>query len=102
MECERVGGGVDAGSCGGVCDSMERCGGGGAAKNVAPLSGGPLLTLKRELMGTESSFPSRPGLSCAWETIPVGALFRKSAGDKEGAGGYGRQPLIVDWKRRPD
>ena len=102
MECERVGGGVDAGSCGGVFDPMERCGGGGAAKNVAPLSGGPLLMLKHELMGAESGFPSCPGLACAWETILVGALFRKAAGGEEGAGGYGRQPLIVDWKRHPD
>ena len=102
MECERVGRGVNAGSCGGVCDAMECCGGGGAAKNVAPLSGGPLLTLERELVGAESGFPSRPGLVCAWETIPVGALFWKTAGGEEGAGGYGRQPFIVDWKRRPD
>ena len=53
MECERVGRGVSAGTCGGVCDAMERCGGGGAAKNVAPLSGGPLLTLERELVSAE-------------------------------------------------
>ena len=102
MECERVRGGVDARSCGGVCDPMECCGGGDAAKNVAPLSGGPLLRLKRELMGAESGFPSRRGLSFVWETIPVRALFRKTSGGEEGAGGYGRQPFIVDWKRRPD
>ena len=102
MEYEHLGGGVDAGSCCGVCVPMERCGGGGAAKNVAPLSGGSLLTLERELMGAESGFPSRPDIACAWETIPVGALFRKAADGEEGAGGYGCQPLIVDWNRRPD
>ena len=93
---------MNSGSCGGVCDAMECCGGGGAAKNVAPLSGGPLLTLERELVGTESGFPSRPGLVCAWETIPVRALFWKTADGEEGAGGYGRQPFIVNGKRRSD
>ena len=93
---------MDAGSCGGVCDAMYHCGGGGAAKNIAPLSGGLLLTLERELVGAESGFPSHPVLVCAWETIPVEALFRKTAGSEEGAGGYGRQPFIIDWKRRPD
>ena len=102
MECERVRRGVNAGSCSGVCDAMECCGGGGADKNVAPLSGGPLLTLERELVGTESGFPSRPGLACAWKAVPVGALFWKTAGGKEGDGGYGRQPFIVDGKRRSD
>ena len=58
-------------------------------KTLPPLSGGPLITLERELVGTESGFPSRPGLVCAWETIPVRVLFRKTAGGKEGAGGYG-------------
>ena len=93
---------MDAGPCGGVRDVMERCGGGGAAKNVAPLSGGLLLKLERELVGAESTFPIRPGLVCAWETIPVRALFRKASGGEEGAVDYGRQPFIVDWKRRPD
>ena len=93
---------MNAWSCGGVYDDMECCGGGGASKNVAPLSGGPLLTLERELVGAEISFPSLPGLVCAWETIPVGALFWKTAGGEEGAGGYGRQPFIVDGKRRSD
>ena len=93
---------MNAGSCGGVCDAMECCGGGGTAKNVAPLSGGPLLTLERELVGAESVFTIRPGLVCAWETIPVGALFWKTAGGEEGADGYGRQPFIVDGKRRSD
>ena len=102
MECERVGRGVNAGSCGGVYDSMECCGCGGSAKNVAPLSSGSLLTLERELVGAESYFPSRPGLVCAWEAVPVGALFWKTAGGEEGAGGYDRQPFIVDGKRRSD
>ena len=57
MECERVGRGVNTGSCGGVCDAVERGGGGGATENVAPLSGVPLLTLKRELLSAESGFP---------------------------------------------
>ena len=102
MECERVGRGVNAGSCGGVCDAMECFGGRGAAKNVSPLSGGPLLTLERELVGVESGFPSLPGLVCAWEAVPVGALFWKTAGVEEGAGGYRSQPFIVDGKRRSD
>ena len=57
MECMRVGEGVDVGSCGSVGDPMDCCGGEGAAKNVAPLSGGPFLTLERELMGAESGIP---------------------------------------------
>ena len=77
-------------------------GGRGAAKNVAPLSGGLLLTLERELMGAESGFSSRPDLASAWEAIPVGALFGKAAGGEEGAGGYGRQPLVIDGERCPD
>ena len=93
---------MNAGSCGGVCDAMECCVGRGAAKNVAPISGGLLLTLERELVGVESGFPSCPGLVCVWEAVPVGALFWKTAGGKEGAGGYGRQPFIVDGKRRSD
>ena len=81
---------MNAGSCGGVCDAMERYGGGGAAENVAPLSGGLLLTLELELVGAESGFPCCPGLVCAWEAVPVGALFWETAGSKERACGYGR------------
>ena len=80
---------MNAGSCGGVCDNMECCDGGGAAKNVAPLSGGPLLTLEHELVGAESGFPSRPGLVCAWEAVAVEALFWETTGGEERAGGYG-------------
>ena len=81
---------MNTGSCGCVYDAVERGGGGGAAENVAPLSGGPLLTLERELVSAESVFPCRPSLVCAWEAVPVGALFWKNAGGEEGAGGYGR------------
>ena len=90
MEYERVRRGVNAGLCGVVCDAVERCGGGGAAKNVAPLSGGPLLTLERELVGTESGFPCCPGLVFAWEAVSVRALFWETAGGEERAGGYDR------------
>ena len=75
MEYECVGRGVNTGFCGGVCDAMERGGGGGATKNVAPLSGGPLLTLECDLVSAESGFPCRPSLVGAWEAVPVGALL---------------------------
>ena len=93
---------MNTGLCGGVCDAVERCGGGGAAENVAPISGGPLLTLERELVSTESGFPCRPGLVCAWEAVPVGALFWETAGGEERAGGYGREPFVIDGQRRSD
>ena len=44
---------MDAGLCGSVGDPVDRCGGGGAAENVALISGGPLLTLERELVSAE-------------------------------------------------
>ena len=44
---------MNTGSCGGICDAVECGGGGGTAENVAPLSGGPLLTLERELVSAE-------------------------------------------------
>ena len=66
MECECVRRGVNTGSCGGVGDAVERGGGGGAAENVALLSGGPLLTLESELVSAESGFPCRPRLVGAW------------------------------------
>ena len=69
---------------------MECCGGGGAAKNVAPLSSGLLLTLERELVSAESGFPCRPGFVCAWEAVLVGELFWETAGGEKRAGGYGR------------
>ena len=102
MECECVGRGVNTGLCGGVCDAVERGGGIGAAENVALLSGGPLLTLERELVGSESGFPCRPGLVCAWEAVLVGALFWKTAGGEERAGGYGGEPFVVDGQQRSD
>ena len=83
-------------SCGGVCDAVERGGGGGATKNVAPLSGGPLLTLERELVSVESGFPCRPSLVGAWEVVPVRALLGEAARGEERAGGNGREPLVID------
>ena len=77
MECKCVGRGVDTRSCGGVGDAVERSGGGGAAENVAPLSGGPLLTLERELVSAESAFPRRPRLVGAWEAVLVGSCLGK-------------------------
>ena len=74
---------------------MERGGGGGATENVAPLSSGPLLRIKRELVSAESGFPCRPSLVCAWEAVPVGALLGEDARGEERAGGNGRDPLVV-------
>ena len=70
MECKCVGIGVNTGSCGGVGDAVERGGGGGVTKNVAPLSVGLLLMLERELVSAESGFPCRPRLVGAWEAVP--------------------------------
>ena len=70
---------MNTGSCGGVCDAVERGGGGGATKNVALISGGPFLTLERELVSAESVFPCRPRLVGAWEAVPVGALIGEAA-----------------------
>ena len=75
---------------------MKRGGGRGAAKNAAPLSGGPLLTLERELVSAESGFPCRPRLVGAWEAVPVGALLGEAARGEERADGYGREPFVVD------
>ena len=98
MEFKCVGRGVNTGSCGGVCDTVERSGGGGATENVAVLSGGPLLTLERELVSEESGFPRRPRLVGAWEAVPVGALLGENARSEERAGGYGRETFVVDRK----
>ena len=87
-------------SCGGVGDSVERGGGRGAAENIAPLSGGPLLTLERELVSVESGFPRRPRLVGAGEAAPVGALLGEAACGEEQAGGYGCDSIVVDWERR--
>ena len=87
---------MNTGSCGGVCDAMERGGGGGPTKNVAPLSGGPLLTLERELVRAESGFLCHPSLVGAWEAVPVGALLGEAARGEERANGYGREPFVVD------
>ena len=75
---------------------MERGGGGGATENVASLSGGPLLTLDHELVSAESGFPCRTRLVGAWEAIPVRALLGEAARGEERAGGYGREPFVVD------
>ena len=75
MECECIGRGVNTGSCGGVGDAVERGDGGGASENVALLSGGPLLTLERELVSAENGFPCRSRLVGTWESVPVGALL---------------------------
>ena len=96
MECKCVGRGVNTGLCGGVCDAVERGGGGGAAEIVAPLSGSPLLTLERELVSAEIDLSCRPRLVGAWEAIPVGALLGEAARGEERAGGYGREPFAVD------
>ena len=96
MECECVGRGVNTGSFIGVCDAMERGGGGGATENVAPVSGGPLLTLKRELVSAESGFSCRPCIVGALEAVPVGALLGESARGEDRSGGYGRKPFVVN------
>ena len=101
MECECVERGVNTRSFGGVGDAVERGGGRGAAENVAPLSGGLLLTLKRELVCAESGFPRRPRLVGAREAIPVGELLGEASRGKERAGGYGCEPFVVNWERRP-
>ena len=77
---------------------MERGGGGGAAENVAPISGGPLLTLERDLVSAESGFPRHPRLVGAWEAVPVGALLGESARGEERTGAYGREPFVVNRK----
>ena len=100
MECKCVGRGVNTGSCGGVCDAVERGGGGGATENVAPLSGDPLLTLECELVSVESGFPCRPSLVGAWEAVSFGALLGEAARGEERAGGNGRETLVVDGQRR--
>ena len=87
---------MNTGSCGCVCDAVERGGGGGATKNVAPLSGGPLLTLKRELVIAERGFPCRPRLVGTWEAVSVGALLGEDAYGEERASGYGRETFVVD------
>ena len=63
MECKCVRVGVNTGSCSCVCDAVERGGGGGASKNVAPLSVGPLLTLE-----SDSGFCSSPAVGGAEAT----------------------------------
>ena len=35
-------------------------------------------------------------------SVTHGSLDHQPRVAEEGAGGYGRQPFIVDWKRRPD
>ena len=89
MECECVGRGVNSGSCGGD---------GGAAENVAALSGGPLLTFKHEMVRAESCFPRRPRFVGVWEAVPVGELLGEAARGEERAGGYDREPFVVDKK----
>ena len=96
MECKCVERGVDTGSCSGVGDAVECGGGGGAVENVAPLSGGPLLALERDLVSAESGFPRRLRLVGAWEAVPVGALLGEAARGEERSGGYGREPFVVD------
>ena len=53
---------MEAWSCVIVGDPMDRCGGGGAAEDVAAMAGGLLFALERELMVTECGFPGFPGL----------------------------------------
>ena len=91
---------MNNGLCRSVCDAVERGGGGGATKNVTPLSGGPLLTLERELVSAEIGLPCRPSLVGAWEAVPVGALLGEAARGTERAGGNGRETLVVDGQRR--
>ena len=86
---------MNTGSCSGVCDAVERGVSGGAAENVAPLSGGPLLTLECELVSAESGFPCRPILVGVWEAVPVGALLGEASRGEERAGSYGRDPLLL-------
>ena len=69
-------------------------------ENVAPLSGDPLLTLERELVSAERGFPCLPGLVCAWEAIPVGSVLLETVRGEERAGGYGREPFVIDGQRR--
>ena len=87
---------MNTGLYGGICDAVERGGGGGATKNVAPLSGGPLLTLERELVSSKSGFPCRPSLVDAWEAVAVRALLEEAARGEERAGCNSHEPLVVD------
>ena len=80
MVCMRVWGGVEARSCGIVCDSMDCCGGGGAAENVAAVAGGSLFALERELVVTECGFPRLPGLVGRGKAVPVRALLGEADG----------------------
>ena len=90
---------MGTGSCGGVGDATEWGGGLGAAKNIDPLSSGPLLTLERELVQAESGFPRFPRLVGAGEAVPVEELLGEAARGKERAGGYSWEPFVVDWER---
>ena len=96
MKCECVGRGVKTRSCCGVCDAVERGGGGGATENVTPLSGGPLLTLESELVSAESGFPCRPSLVGVWEAVPVGELIGEAARREEITGGNGLALQALD------
>ena len=75
---------------GGICS---------AVKDVAPLSGGPLLTLESELVSAESGFPHCPRLVGAGEAVSVGELLGESARSEERAGGDGGEPFIRLWAR---
>ena len=57
-----------------------------------------MLTLQRELVSAESGFPRCPLLVGAWKAVPVGALLGEAAHGEERAGGYGREPFVVDRK----
>ena len=81
---------------------MDGAGGCSAAEDVAPLSCGLLLKLKRELVRAESALPRRPRLVGGGEAVPVGALLGEAALGEERASGDGGEPFVINWELRSD